>query len=46
MTKPPDFYARKIIRLDLQTTKRGEDESARWVAEGKIILSPCDEVLR
>ena len=36
--KPGDFYARKIIRLDLQTTKRGADEFARWVADGRMVL--------
>ena len=38
--KPGDFYARKIIRLDLQTTKRGEEEFARWVADGRMVLKP------
>ena len=35
-----DFYARKIIQLDLQTTKRGADEFARWVADGRMVLPP------
>ncbi len=43
--KSGDFYARKVIQLDLQTTKRGADEFARWVADGRMVLEPPEPVV-